>query len=263
MGWFVVIGLAAVAFAIMAFAIRLPRGGREFAAAAFMLGLAGYALQGSPWEAGSPTEPRETEEQGQAAMIEARKAMGNQYGAGVSDLITADAFMRAGQFGAAATLLRGATHRNPNDPDVWVALGNALVAHSSGIITPAATFAFDRAAAIAPDHPGPPFFKGLALAQSGEFEEGRAIWQGLLDRPGDPQEPWRQDLVIRLQRLDQIIAMTRGAAPGPNPGTAMPSGPVPVEQDAPAASPTASETASPSGSVAPEPSSSTTDRAVP
>ncbi|MDR7101329.1 tetratricopeptide repeat protein [Croceicoccus sp. BE223] len=267
MGWFVVIGLAAVAFAIMAFAIRLPRGGREFAAAAFMLGLAGYALQGSPWEAGSPTEPRETEEQGQAAMIEARKAMGNQYGAGVSDLITADAFMRAGQFGAAATLLRGATHRNPNDPDVWVALGNALVAHSSGIITPAATFAFDRAAAIAPDHPGPPFFKGLALAQSGEFEEGRAIWQGLLDRPGDPQEPWRQDLVIRLQRLDQIIAMTRGAAPGPNSGAnpgpnlgaAMPSGPVPVEQDAPAASPVAS----PSASASPETSSPTTDRAVP
>ncbi len=248
MGWFVVLGLAAIAFAVMAFALRLPRGGREFAAAAIMLGLAGYALQGHPGDAGSPTAPRESEEQGQAALIDARKAMGDQYGAGVSDLIVADAFVRAGQFGAAATLLRGATHRNPNDPDVWVALGNALVGHASGIITPAANFAFDRAAAIAPDHPGPPFFKGLALAQSGQFEEGRAIWQALLDRPGDPAEAWRQDLAIRLQRLDQIIAMTRGE----NPGAAMPSGPVPVEQDTPGNTP-----------PAPAPSPPTEDRAVP
>lgn len=248
MGWFIVLSLAAAAFAVMAFALRLPRGGREFAAAAFMLGLAGYALQGRPWDAGSPTEPRESEEQGQAALIDARKAMGDQYGAGVSDLIVADAFVRAGQFGAAATLLRGATHRNPNDPDVWVALGNALVGHSGGIITPAANFAFDRAATIAPDHPGPPFFKGLALAQSGQFEEGRAIWQELLDRPGDPAEPWRQDLTVRLQRLDQIIAMARGE----NPGAAMPSGPVPVEQDTP-----------PTTAQPPAPSPSTKDRAVP
>lgn len=246
MGWFVVIGLAAVAFAAMGFALRLPRGGREFAAAAFMLGLAGYALQGRPWEPGSPTAPRESEEQGQAALIEARKAMGNQYGAGVSDLIVADAFVRAGQFGAASTLLRGATHRNPNDPDIWVALGNALVGHAGGIMTPAATFAFDRAAAIAPDHPGPPFFKGLALAQSGQFDEARAMWQSLLDRPGEPDAPWRKDLALRLQRLDQIIAMTRGEMPGAQ----MPSGPVPVEQDTPGPTPSAASPDAPAPDAA-------------
>ncbi|RVQ65316.1 tetratricopeptide repeat protein [Croceicoccus ponticola] len=229
MGWIIVLALAAITFAGMAFVLKLPRGGREFAGAALMLGLAGYALQGHPQMRGSPTVPRENAESGQAALIEARKAMGDQYGRGQSYLITADAFVRAGQFGAAAGMLRGAIHENPDDPDVWVALGNALVGHANGIITPAALYAFDNAAAIAPEHLGPPFFKGLALAQSGQFEEARAMWQGLLDRPGDTNAPWRADLTERLARLDAIIAMTNGASPaGP-----MPSGPVPVEQESP------------------------------
>jgi cytochrome c-type biogenesis protein CcmH len=67
-----------------------------------------------------------------------------------------------------------------------VALGNTLVGHSDGLITPAAQFAFQKAAKISPEHPGPPFFMGLALAQSGKLVEARAIWAELLRRaPAD------------------------------------------------------------------------------
>lgn len=230
MGWIIAIGAAALVFVFLVFVLKLPRGGRELAGAALMLGLAGYALQGSPHQPGSPTAPRESADLGQAALIEARQAMGDQFGEGRNFLITADAYARAGQFGAAATLLRGAARKTPDDPDVWLALGNALVGHANGIITPAATLAFDRAAAIAPDHPGPPFFTGLALAQSGQFEDARAIWQDLLDRPGEEDAPWREDLTARLARLDAIIAMQNGTPPA-SPDGAMPSGPVPVEQE--------------------------------
>jgi cytochrome c-type biogenesis protein CcmH/NrfG len=41
-------------------------------------------------------------------------------------------------------------------------LGNALVLHADGMMTPAAELAFQRAAKLAPDHPGPKFFYGLA-----------------------------------------------------------------------------------------------------
>jgi len=229
MGWIIAVLAALLTFGFAIFVLRLPRGGRELTGVAIMVGLCGYALQGSPHFAGSPTQPRENAELGQAALIEARRAMGDEFGAGRNYLITADAYARAGQFGAAAGLLRGAARSNPDDPDVWLALGNALVGHANGIITPAAILAFDRAATIAPDHPGPPFFLGLALAQSGQFEDARRLWQGLLDRPGDEDAPWRAELAARLVRLDEIIALQNGqrGAGGAGP---LPSGPVPVEQ---------------------------------
>ena len=232
MGWAIAIGIAVVTFCVLVFAVKLPRGGREFAAAALLIGLSGYALQGSPSEAGSPTPPRETEETGQAALIEARQAMGNKFGEGRNLLITADAMARRGQFATAAGILKVALKSSPNDPDLWLALGNALVGHSGGIITPASLYAFQRAADIAPEHPGPPFFTGLALAQSGQFEDARAIWQELMNRPGDPEEAWRADLAARIERLDAIIAMQSGQGV-PAAAEQMPSGPVPVEQETP------------------------------
>ncbi|AKM10580.1 tetratricopeptide repeat protein [Croceicoccus naphthovorans] len=225
MGWIIAIGLAIATFAAMLFVLKMPRGGREFAAAALLVGLAGYALQGSPSEPGSPTQPRENAESGQATLVEARRMMDEEFGEGRNYLITADAYARAGQFGAASSLLRGAVRKNPDDPDLWLALGNALVGHTGGIITPAALYAFQKASDIAPTHPGPPFFTGLALAQSGQFEDARKIWQELLNRPvEDGDDEWRADLSARLARLEAIIAMQSGAA-----------GPVPVEQDTPPA----------------------------
>jgi len=238
MGWVIAISLAVAIFAVLVFVLKLPRGGREFAATALLLGLSGYALQGSPKEPGSPTQPRETAASGQSALIAARQEMGDKFGQGSNYLITADALARNGQFAAAATFLNAAVKKNPNDPDLWVALGNSLVGHTGGIITPAALFAFQKAADIAPDHPGPPFFMGLALAQSGQFDQARALWQELLDRPGDPDAPWRADLTSRLARLDAFIAMQNGAgaqgAATSQDGKPPSSGPVPVEQDDPA-----------------------------
>lgn len=210
MGWAIAIVLAVLIFAALVFGLKLPRGGRELAAAALLIGLAGYALQGKPREAGSPTAPRETEASGQAALLAARQAMDARFGEGRNRLITADALARAGQFATAAELLRASVRQDPDDPDLWLALGNALVGHANGLITPAALYAFQRAADIAPDHPGPPFFTGLALAQSGQFDDARAIWRELIERPGNDDAPWRSDLTARIARLDAMIAMQNG-----------------------------------------------------
>ena len=45
-------------------------------------------------------------------------------------------------------------------------------------MTPSAELAFRRAAQIAPEHPGPKFFFGIALAQGGKFDEAERIWRG-------------------------------------------------------------------------------------
>lgn len=227
MTWVFVIGLAALAFCAMVLIGRLPRSGWEVTGAALLLGLAGYALQGKPGVPGAPTPAVENAQVADATLIKERQQMGDAFGKGQSWLILADGLTRQGQYRAAADVLAKAARQNPNDADIEVALGNALIGHSEGLITPAAQFAFRRAAAIAPDHPGPPFFMGLALAQSGRLVDARAMWASLLARsPADA--PYRADLAMRLQRLDQlIVASGQGAGappPASDPAAAEPSG---------------------------------------
>jgi cytochrome c-type biogenesis protein CcmH/NrfG len=100
----------------------------------------------------------------------------------------------------------------PNDPDLWVGLGNALVIHADGMMTPAAELAFQRASKIAPDHPGPKFFYGLALAQGGKFDEAESLWRTLLTS-APPETSWRPMVEERLA----MLAQARGAAAGAMP----------------------------------------------
>jgi cytochrome c-type biogenesis protein CcmH len=93
--------------------------------------------------------------------------------------------------------------------------------HSEGIMTPAAQLAFDRAAELAPGHPGPKFFYGLALIQSGRFVEAEAIWQALLaDTP--PEVSWRPLVEDRLRVLAEIRAIAEGRKPMPQPPASPP-----------------------------------------
>ena len=212
MTWVLIVLVAAAVFAALVWLLKLPRGGWEWAGAALLLGLAGYALQGSPGQPGAPKPPVETAGTADAALIAQRQTMGSAFGSGQSWLIIADGLSRQSQFGAAAQVLRTAIQKNPRDADLWVALGNALVGHSNGFISPAAQFAFQRAATLSPQHPGPPFFMGLALAQSGRLAEARAIWGALLEQT--PSEAsYRDDLEARLARLDAMIGAQGAAAP--------------------------------------------------
>lgn len=210
MTWVMVLLLAAAAFGIMAFALKMPRAGWELTGAALLVGIAGYALQGVPSMPGAPKAPVENKRAADEALIKQRQQMGDGFAKGASWMILADGLARQGQYGAAAEVLRKGTQQFPQDADLWVSLGNALVGHSDGMITPAAQFAFQKAAKIDPAHPGPPFFMGLALAQSGRLPDARAIWAELLERsPADA--PWRADLAARIQRIDSMMAMASGA----------------------------------------------------
>ena len=214
--WVVLLAIVAAVFVAMVKLLRLPRGGWEWVGAALLAGIAGYALQGSPGQPGAPKPPVETAQTADEALIAQRQAMGSAFGSGQSWMIVADGLSRRGQYGAAAQVLRSAIRQSPRDADLWVALGNALVGHGDGFISPAAQFAFQRAADIAPDHPGPPFFMGLALAQSGRLVEARTVWAQLLAQtPKDASN--RADLEQRLARLDAMIAAQGGATSAPAP----------------------------------------------
>ena len=210
-GWIGAIVLAILAAAAMIVLFRVPRGGREALGAALMFGLAGYGLQGSP---SLPAAPKSAPEvmsgaKGIEAIADREKLSANMPMQD-RELVYADAFARHGQYADAAGVLRGAVEKNPQNADAWIAMGNAMVAHAEGTISPAAIFAYGRAAAAAPNHPGPPFFLGMAMIESGRVAEGRAIWGDLLARsPKDA--PWRADIETRLKAVDAYLARQQGA----------------------------------------------------
>ena len=212
MTWVLVALLAIAAFAAIAFVLKAPRSGREAIAAALVLGIAGYALQGSPGLPGAPKPPAEEIGKNASAMVDARGKVSDS-SIPTSDrwVVIADALARNGRFADAAEVLRGAVEANPGNSEGWLAMGNALVAHADGTLTPAALYAFRRAARADPDAPGPPFFLGLAFAQSGRYAEARQLWADLLARAPE-DAPWRGPLADQLGKLDAFTS-GQGRAP--------------------------------------------------
>lgn len=207
--WFALGLLVTAAFGLLTLAFKAPRRGWELLGAALLFGMAGYAVQGRPGLPGAPGVAPESKAGNPQALVEARRALADKDVAATNRwLVIGDAMARNGQYADAAEILLGATEQDPNNGDAWLALANTLVSHAEGTLTPPALYAYRRAAAIDPQSPGPPFFLGLALAQSGKLDEGRALWADLLARsPADA--PWRPELEMRLQKLDAFIAAQR------------------------------------------------------
>ncbi len=203
MGWAIAAIMGLAMFGVLVRLGKVPRSAFELTGAALLLGLAGYAWQGEPEMTGVSVEPQEKPNSFDEESITSRDEMGNRFGSAREWLVFSDALNRQGRHGAAANYLRNGVKEHPNDPDLWVGLGNALVVHADGVITPAAQFAFQRAANISPEHPGPPFFLGLAYAQSGNVDQARAIWSELLARSPEGA-PWRADLESRLAAINRM-----------------------------------------------------------
>ena len=183
---------------------KLPAISRPLAGAAIMLGLAGYALQGSPSLPGKPVA-KEPEPDGFGEVITDRQqGMADRFGPAAQWIGMSDGFMRTGKTQLAAQALEKGLQKYPDNVDLWVGLGNALVAHGGGVMSPASALAFDEAAKRDPTHPAPPFFAGLAMAQGGDLKGAEAVWSQLLAR-SPAEAPWRPDLEARLAQLRQAM----------------------------------------------------------
>jgi cytochrome c-type biogenesis protein CcmH len=186
MGWLILGALVALTLAAL-WLMGARRGMLLASAAALLLGASGYALQGRPNLPAAPASGSVT--QRVLPLTEARHAFFGNFSGEESWLRMSEALARAGNTQDAVNILQNAVRRYPQDPHLWVGLGNALVDHS-GRLTPPAELAYRRAAELSPGYPAAPFFYGLALARSGDPGAAVAIWNEVL-KTAPPNASWR------------------------------------------------------------------------
>ena len=190
-------------------ALRLMGLARTYAslsAAALMLGGAGYAWQQRAGLPGRPVNAKARLIEVDPGMVAFRATIMPGTSADRAALAAADARVRGGDTTAAVAGLLGAVRAAPRQPALWTGLGGALAAHDGGQLSPAARFAFQRAVTLAPREPGPPFFVGMALAQSGDLAGAKTAWLRALAL-APPGAPYRVDIAERLVMVDQFQAM--------------------------------------------------------
>lgn len=212
MAWIGFVTLLAIAIGVVV-ALGLARPLWSFVGAGLMLAGVGYAVQGRPALPAHPAAPPPDTSAADPGMIEMRDAMFGTITAERLFLAPADALQRTGdQRGAVQVLLAG-IDRMPRSALLWAALGNAMTAHDGDTLSPPATFAFQRALRLAPNHPGPPFLYGIAAIRAGNYPLATVLWQRALDL-SPSTAPYRQPIMERLAIM-QMMVRQPGDAPPP------------------------------------------------
>ncbi len=218
MGWLMLVLVAFVAAAALVL-LRYPRKLWTVPATAIMLGAAGYAWQGSPGLPGHPIEADMKPIKVDQGLIDLRDAMFGKYGTYAwSYANLADGMLRQGDRPRSVLVWQGAVRQVPNDAALWTGFGSALAEYDGNQISPAAQFAFDKALALSPEHPGPPFFYGLALVRANRLAEARPWWEKALALTPE-KASYRQQIEARLLMLNLFLsdasAPPQGQAPQP------------------------------------------------
>ncbi|EKU77113.1 MULTISPECIES: tetratricopeptide repeat protein [Sphingobium] len=206
-GWIIAFGIAILAMAALCFIGRIPRVTREIVAAALLVGLAGYAWQGHPGLAGAPRQvAAEKEAQFDEKLAERRRSLAERYGPAGQWLIMSDSYGRRGLTKEAANILLSGLKQTPEDANLWLGMGNALVAHADGVVAPAADYAYRQALRLDPEGPAPRYFYGLALAQAGQLDAARKQWLPLAQSAPEGSKI-KAELQANIARIDAMLAM--------------------------------------------------------
>jgi cytochrome c-type biogenesis protein CcmH/NrfG len=191
--------------------VRRDMGLMQLLAAALLVALAGYAMQGRPGLAGAPKAQAAPTMKRPSDFAQLRRGLLGEFDRAGAWLTVAEASAQSGNTLSAVKMLQGQLEQSPRDMDLWLGLADALIQHAGGLLTPSAEMAFNRAAQVAPDHPAPRFFYGLAVARMGQFEAAEGLWREVLAMP-QVTENWR-NVVAQAQRMS--ADMQAGGAGGP------------------------------------------------
>jgi cytochrome c-type biogenesis protein CcmH len=209
-GWIALALLAAVSLGFIAWLVRSGKGLWQVAAAALLLGMTGYALQGRPATPSSPAKSVTAEEDAARQLVEMRADMDQSFGGAKRWLTTADAFAKQGDYHLSASYIQSGLRQNPEDADLWSALGLQLMLASDGQMSPPAQLAFDKARAIRPNYPAPYYFAGLSRLFGGDVDGAILLWEKTLSL-ATPKAKWRPRLESQLQAAKALQTQSAAA----------------------------------------------------
>lgn len=176
-----------------------------------MLGAAGYAWQGSPSLPAGTARPDVLRVADDPALIDLRERMLGRFTADLAYLTASDAMARAGDRRSAVRAILDGLNRYPSSVMLWTVLGTTLAAHDGNRLSPPALFAFQQAIRVAPQHPGPRFFLGVAQARQHDYEAARASWaQAVVLFPAGAS--YRHDVAQRVMLIDRLLAKPNSAS---------------------------------------------------
>ena len=205
--------LVLAAFGIAAFGallvLKLPRALWSFAGAALFLGAAGYAWQGRPALAAHPVVADALPIAIEPGEVALREQLMGRFTADTAYIIASDAMLRDGDVGAATNVILGGIRKLPKSFILWTQLGSVMTIHDGNQVSPAAGLAFARAMRLAPEHPAPPYYAGLAYVRAGDLPKARAWWARAV-RLSAPGTGYREAIATQLAMLDGYVAMQQG-----------------------------------------------------
>ena len=208
MGW-VMLALIGIAAFLALWLGGVARSLWSFVGAALMLGATGYALQQRASVPGHPVESFAEPIQLIPEEIELRDSMLGRFTGDGAYLVAADGMTRSGDTRSAVQVVLGGIRKYPNSLTLWVGLGSAYTKHD-GTVSPAALFAFRHAAHLAPSHPAPYYFLGMAYIKSGQFAVARPYWARALALT-PPGLSYRSRIADQLNQLDTYLAAAEQA----------------------------------------------------
>ena len=202
-GWVALFLLSAVSLSGLVFIGRLQRALWQVGAAAILLAMTGYVLQGRPSLPSSPAKPVAAKREAAEALILMRADMDQSFGIAKKWLVTADSFSRVGDHQLSAAYIQSGLSKYPEDADMWSALGVQLMLASEGQMSVPAKLAFDKAHQFWPQHPAPEYFQGLADLFAGNVPSAISRWEKLLET-ASPKAKWRARLESQLAALKAL-----------------------------------------------------------
>lgn len=213
-GWVALGLLAAVSLAALVLLGRLQKGYWQVAAAAVLLGMTGYALQGRPAVLSAPSKSLAAKEDAAIQLVEMRADMDQSFGGAKRWLVTADSFAKQGDYKLSASYIQAGLKKNPEDPDLWSALGLQLMLASNGQMSLPAQLAFDKARAIRPNYPSPYYFGGLSRLFNGDIDGAILFWEKALSL-ATPNAKWKPRLESQLANAKTLQAQIKANATVP------------------------------------------------
>lgn len=205
MGLVIAAVLAATVWIILWRVRKLDAAALQLVGAALLAGLAGYAFQGRTGLIGSPSAERAPVSLPPAMPIPLAEEFFGRFNGAYSWLVIGNGFLARGNSAEAVATLASGIRNAPRNSQLWLAYANALRIHAGGRISPASRLAFERAALLEPEHPGPAFFFGLAVLQTGDVEGALVIWRDLRSTAPEGTR-WREALAARIAILEAVKA---------------------------------------------------------